>query len=160
MTQNKGSACRRICLLCQQTSPKRWFGNTNMTSNCDVTNSAHQMQMTTICHWMKPPIKIFCVRHWLSPYLFAVYLYDLSTCLLTIFVCFVQMYEGCKVNLMCVRLMQIAWNYFQLQQNLCTTFTAKSAKSTVIPLLTLDANCCLKFLAWKNWIVFCTATVG
>ena len=27
----------------------------NMTSNCDVTNSAHQIKMTTICHWMKNP---------------------------------------------------------------------------------------------------------
>jgi len=27
----------------------------NMTSNCDVTNSEHQIQMTTVCHWMKPP---------------------------------------------------------------------------------------------------------
>jgi len=36
----------------------------NMTSNCDVTNSAHQIKMTTICHWMKSPMKIFCVRHW------------------------------------------------------------------------------------------------
>ena len=26
-----------------------------MTSNCDVTNSAHQMQMTTIFRRMKPP---------------------------------------------------------------------------------------------------------
>jgi len=26
----------------------------NMTSNCDVTNSAHQIQMTIMCHWMKP----------------------------------------------------------------------------------------------------------
>jgi len=24
-----------------------------MTSNCDVTNSAPQIQMTTLCHWMK-----------------------------------------------------------------------------------------------------------
>jgi len=24
----------------------------NMTSNCDVKKSAHQIQMTTICHWM------------------------------------------------------------------------------------------------------------
>jgi len=47
--------CRRICILCQQTSPKRWLGNMNTTSNCDVTNSAHQMQMTTMCHWMKSP---------------------------------------------------------------------------------------------------------
>jgi len=23
-----------------------------------------QIQMTTICHWMNPPMKIFCVRHW------------------------------------------------------------------------------------------------
>jgi len=30
----------------------------------DVTNIAHQMQMTPICHWMKIPlVKIFCVRH-------------------------------------------------------------------------------------------------
>jgi len=55
----QGSACRRICLLCQQTPPKRWFGNMNMTSNCDVTKSAHQIQMTTICHWMKNPHEIF-----------------------------------------------------------------------------------------------------
>jgi len=28
MTQNKGSRCRKICmLLCQQTSPKHWFRN-------------------------------------------------------------------------------------------------------------------------------------
>ena len=60
--KNKGSACRRICLLCQQTS----LENMNMTSNCDVTKSVHQIQMTTICHWMNPPMKIFCVRHWLQ----------------------------------------------------------------------------------------------
>jgi len=48
-----GSAWRRICIFCKQTSPKRWFGNVNTTSNCDVTNSAHQIQMTTICHWTK-----------------------------------------------------------------------------------------------------------
>jgi len=39
---------------------KHWFGNMNMTSNCDVPNNAHQIQMTTICHWMKPPVQIFC----------------------------------------------------------------------------------------------------
>jgi len=44
--KNKESACRRICLLCQQMS----FESTDMTSNCDVTKSAHQLQMTTICH--------------------------------------------------------------------------------------------------------------
>ena len=69
-TLNKGSACRRICLLCQQTSPKRWIGNMNMTSNCDVTKSAHQVQMTNICHWMNPhetflrnPLNITQYRH-------------------------------------------------------------------------------------------------
>jgi len=44
-----------MCILCQQTSPKRWFGNRTMTSFCDVTNSAHRIQMTTLCRWMKPP---------------------------------------------------------------------------------------------------------
>jgi len=34
-----------------------------VTSNYDVTNSTHQILMTTICHWMKSPMKIFCVRH-------------------------------------------------------------------------------------------------
>ena len=38
----------KYALLCQQTSPKRWFGSMNMMSNYDVTNSAHQLQMTTI----------------------------------------------------------------------------------------------------------------
>jgi len=58
-----GSGCRKMCILCQQTSPKRWYGNMTMTSNCDVTSSACQIKMTTICHWMKPPTKIFCLRH-------------------------------------------------------------------------------------------------
>jgi len=35
----------------------------NMTSNCDVGHSAHQIQITTICHWMNLPMKFFCVRH-------------------------------------------------------------------------------------------------
>ena len=49
---------RKPCMLCQRTSLKRWFGNRTMTSNCDVTNSAHQIQMTTLCHWMnRPPWK-------------------------------------------------------------------------------------------------------
>jgi len=34
-----------------------------MTSSCDVTNHAHQIQMATISHWMKPPMKSFYVRH-------------------------------------------------------------------------------------------------
>jgi len=57
-------------ILCQQTPPKRWFGNRTMTSNCDVTKRGHQIQMTTLCHWMKPPTKIFCVLHWLLPWNF------------------------------------------------------------------------------------------
>ena len=55
---------RKMCILCQQTSPKRWFGNRTMTSNCDVTISAHQIKMTTLCRWMNPLMKIICVRHW------------------------------------------------------------------------------------------------
>jgi len=39
-TTSKESACGIICMLRQQTSPKRWFGNVNMTSYCDVTNRA------------------------------------------------------------------------------------------------------------------------
>ena len=54
---NKGSGCRKIWILCRQTSPKRWFRNMEMLSNCDVTNSAHQIQMTTIWPWTKPPWK-------------------------------------------------------------------------------------------------------
>jgi len=27
----------------------------NMMSKCDITNSAHQIQMTTVCHWVKTP---------------------------------------------------------------------------------------------------------
>jgi len=38
-----------------QTSPKRWFGNMNMTSNFDVTNSAHQIQWPTYAiEWTLP----------------------------------------------------------------------------------------------------------
>jgi len=62
-TKIKGSACGRTCVLCQPKSRKRCFGKMSMTSNCDVTNSSHQIQMTTICHWMKLPLKMFCVRH-------------------------------------------------------------------------------------------------
>jgi len=67
----KGSACRRKCILCQQTSPKRWFGNMNMTSNCDVTNSGHQPHKWPphATEW-KSPMKIFCVRHCSCPTVF------------------------------------------------------------------------------------------
>jgi len=47
------------CILCQQTSPKHWFGNMNITTYCDVTNSPYQIQITTICHWMNPPHENF-----------------------------------------------------------------------------------------------------
>jgi len=39
-----------ICMLCQQTSPKRWFANVNMASCCGVTNSVYPGTMTTIRH--------------------------------------------------------------------------------------------------------------
>ena len=51
----RGVDVEKYAWLCQQTSPKRWFGNIEMTSNCDVTNSEHQIQMTTIRPWTKPP---------------------------------------------------------------------------------------------------------
>ena len=44
----RGVDVEKYALLCQQTSPKRWFGNMEMTSICDVTKSAHETQMTTI----------------------------------------------------------------------------------------------------------------
>jgi len=58
--------------VCKQTSPTRWFGNMNMTSTCDDTNSAHQLQMTTMCHWMKSPSWKFsacatALNSWLDP---------------------------------------------------------------------------------------------
>ena len=36
-----------------------WLGNMEMTSNCDVINSAHQKQITTIWPWTKPPHENF-----------------------------------------------------------------------------------------------------
>ena len=78
-----------MCILCQQTSPKRWFGNTTMTSFCDVTNSAHQIQMTTLCHWMKlPPMKSFCVRHCIEYLL-------LGVGFLRGFICFIHVFFRC-----------------------------------------------------------------
>ena len=47
---------------------------------------------------------------------------------------FAQVYEGCNEYLMCVRLTQ---NRMELFSAACMTFKAKSAKSTVTPLLTL-----------------------
>jgi len=37
-------------MLCQQTLPKRWFANVNMTSYYDVTNRVYAVTMTTIRH--------------------------------------------------------------------------------------------------------------
>ena len=42
--------CPWICMLCQQTPPKRWFANVNMTSYYDVTNNVFPVTMTTIRH--------------------------------------------------------------------------------------------------------------
>ena len=52
-----------------------------------------------------------------------------------IFVRFVQVYEGCKVYFMCVRLMQNGMD--KCSKTVCMTFKARSTKSTVTPLLTL-----------------------
>ena len=51
----RGVDVEQYAFLCQQTSPKRWLGNMEMTSNCDVTNSAHQIQMTTTWPLTNPP---------------------------------------------------------------------------------------------------------
>jgi len=37
-------------MLCQQTSPKRWFANVNMTSYRVVTSDVYAVTMTTIRH--------------------------------------------------------------------------------------------------------------
>jgi len=43
---------------------KTLFGNMNMTLNGDAKKSALQIQMTTVCHWVKtPPMKNFSVCH-------------------------------------------------------------------------------------------------
>jgi len=39
-------------MLCQQTSPKRWFANVNMASYGDVINSAYPITMITIRHYL------------------------------------------------------------------------------------------------------------
>jgi len=55
----RGVDVEKYALLCQQTSPKRWFGIVEMTSNCDVTSSANQIQLTTIWSLPKPPHENF-----------------------------------------------------------------------------------------------------
>jgi len=37
-------------MLCQQTSPKRWFANVNTTSYFEVTNIVYPQLMTNIRH--------------------------------------------------------------------------------------------------------------
>jgi len=37
-------------MLCQQTSPKRWFANVNMTSYSDVTDNVYPVIMINIRH--------------------------------------------------------------------------------------------------------------
>jgi len=47
-TMSKESVCRTVCMLCQQTSLKRWFANVNMTSCCDVTYSVYPVTIATV----------------------------------------------------------------------------------------------------------------
>jgi len=48
--QRVRSVCRIVCTLCQQTLPKLWFANVNVTSHCGVTNSLYPVTMTVIRH--------------------------------------------------------------------------------------------------------------
>jgi len=41
---------RKICRLYQKNSPKRCFGNVNMTSYCNITNCVYPVTITTIRH--------------------------------------------------------------------------------------------------------------
>ena len=50
-TTSKDSGCRIICMWPQQTSPKRWFGNVNVTSYWNITNSVYPVKMSTIRHY-------------------------------------------------------------------------------------------------------------
>ena len=52
-TKSNETARRIICMLCQQTSPKRWFANMNITSNCTVTNSVYTVPIGTLRHCSK-----------------------------------------------------------------------------------------------------------
>jgi len=54
----KEGACRRICRLRQQTSPKRWFANAHMTSYYDGANSVYPAAY--IQQW--PPYA--AAQHW------------------------------------------------------------------------------------------------
>jgi len=84
ITCAKGINCFRILLVClfvdlmqipwnefacnfQETLLHQNVGleSRNMTSNYDVTKIPHQIQMTPYATEWNPPMKIFCVRHWL-----------------------------------------------------------------------------------------------
>ena len=95
----------------------------------------------------------------LSPYLFGVYLYDLSNELnnikagcyiggliksLDVCLCYLCVLSKCTLvakNTRCVPgvCRRIAWDYYQLQQN-CLYDVAKSAKSTATPLFKLGGQ--------------------
>jgi len=48
-TTTKEGACRIICRLRLQTTPKRWFANANMTSYYDVANRVYPTMTTIRC---------------------------------------------------------------------------------------------------------------
>jgi len=62
----RGVVVEKYALLCQQTSPKRSFGNMEMTSNCDVINSTpntndHHITLNhTLPHenFLRTPLKL------------------------------------------------------------------------------------------------------
>jgi len=53
---------RRICICYQRTSPKRWFGNMSMTSNCDVQTAYTKYKWPPYAT-EQTPMKIFCVAY-------------------------------------------------------------------------------------------------
>jgi len=55
----RGVDVEKYALLCQETAPKHWFGNMEMTSNCDVTNREHQIQWPPHDPEPKPPHENF-----------------------------------------------------------------------------------------------------
>ena len=74
-----------------------------------------------------------------------------TLCLLLIFVRFVQVYQGCKVYQMCVKLMQNHMKLFSTAKKLFVRrFKAKTTRSTVIPLLTLGVQRVKSVSCYKN----------
>jgi len=47
-------------MLCKKASPKRWFGNMNMWSSCDVTNTSNNNDHHKP---LNETHENFCVRH-------------------------------------------------------------------------------------------------